>query len=766
MRAKVFIFTLVLSAVFAVFVSGPAPRAQALDQPTIPGGRLDPPPKGSGTLDFSGYRGSPDPRVGPAFKPQNPSASLTLGIPNTWLHLPSSDPGQLFPTGFVYAIAFHGNDVYVGGALTLTPGGGESDILRFNTTTNTWSAMPNLGLTGDVKSLAMNGSDLYVGGRFVQTADGAITLNHIARFDTLSGTWHALPDDGLNGAAYASEVDAITFLGTKLYVAGQSFTQTADGNVTDLNNIAVLDTSTGTWSALPGNGLGGPGYSVTALAAKGTDLYAGGFFTSTADGLMSLNHIARFDTATATWHALPDGGLSDEVDAMVFNGNDLYVGGWFSQTADGQVGNLNGIARLDTATGSWSDLSNGLERQSDACAPQPSCPGVLSLIFRGSDLYAGGFITGNFDNTVTGLNGIARYDTLTSTWHALPHNGLAYGPYPADVHALALIQNELYVGGHITQTFDGALPLNGIAVLFQDLAPTGISLSNSKIDGNQPIGITVGTLGSIDPNVEDSFTYSLCGGPDDRSFAIRGGSYQTSASTLATAASLFYSVKKSYSICIRSTDAGGLTFTQHFIITLYPALESIGSNDGFILESGPASNAGGSTDSSSWSLNVGDDELDRQYVSILSFNTAALPQNATLTHATLQIRYENQVGNPFPALGNILVDIQRGSFSNNAALQPGDFQAPPGESAIGTLTSIMRSCGPACQETGWYALDLGPSAIAYINRTGMTQLRLRFQMSTNNDHAADYITFYSGNVPEYSRPILIIEYRLPGRIGS
>ena len=78
----------------------------------------------------------------------------------------------------------------------------------------------------------------------------------------------------------------------------------------------------------------------------------------------------------------------------------------------------------------------------------------------------------------------------------------------------------------------------------------------------------------------------------------------------------------------------------------------------------------------------------------------------------------------------------------------------------------MRSCGPACQETGWYALDLGPSAIAYINRTGMTQLRLRFQMSTNNDHAADYITFYSGNVPEYSRPILIIEYRLPGRIGS
>ena len=82
--------------------------------------------------------------------------------------------------------------------------------------------------------MALSGSILYVGGQFSQTADGAVTsLNNIAKFD--GANWSALPNHGLNNDVYA-----LAQSGTTLYAGGQ-FSQTADGTVTNLNNIARLN---------------------------------------------------------------------------------------------------------------------------------------------------------------------------------------------------------------------------------------------------------------------------------------------------------------------------------------------------------------------------------------------------------------------------------------------------------------------------------------------------------------------------------------------
>lgn len=91
--------------------------------------------------------------------------------------------------------------------------------------------------------------------------------------------------------------------------------------------------------------------------------------------------------------------------------------------------------------------------------------------------------------------------------------------------------------------------------------PTDISLSNSSVNENQPVGTVIGTLTTTDMDTGDTFTYAFCGGTDDASFSIEIG-------VLKTAATFDYETKNGYSICIRSTDNGALSTNKTFAITV------------------------------------------------------------------------------------------------------------------------------------------------------------------------------------------------------
>ena len=100
-------------------------------------------------------------------------------------------------------------------------------------------------------------------------------------------------------------------------------------------------------------------------------------------------------------------------------------------------------------------------------------------------------------------------------------------------------------------------------------APTNVTLSNSSIAENQSSGVLVGTLSSTDADAGDSFSYSLVSGTgdtDNASFAIVGNALQS-------AASFDFEAKNSYSIRVRSTDAGGLTYDQVLTISVTDANE-------------------------------------------------------------------------------------------------------------------------------------------------------------------------------------------------
>src|ERR671922_199592 len=97
-------------------------------------------------------------------------------------------------------------------------------------------------------------------------------------------------------------------------------------------------------------------------------------------------------------------------------------------------------------------------------------------------------------------------------------------------------------------------------------APTDIQLSNSSIAENQTPPVNVGTLTTTDPDAGDTHTYSLentgCGGgpfADNSSFQIGTG---VDSDKLQSAASFDFETKNSYTICVRSTDAGGLFFDK------------------------------------------------------------------------------------------------------------------------------------------------------------------------------------------------------------
>lgn len=94
--------------------------------------------------------------------------------------------------------------------------------------------------------------------------------------------------------------------------------------------------------------------------------------------------------------------------------------------------------------------------------------------------------------------------------------------------------------------------------------PTDITLSDTGIAENQPAGTVVGRFGATDPDIGDSFVYTLvdgAGSDDNASFTIGGD-------RLRAASSFNVDVKASYSIRVRVTDAGGLSYEKPFTITV------------------------------------------------------------------------------------------------------------------------------------------------------------------------------------------------------
>jgi hypothetical protein len=399
--------------------SAAAYQSRSVEQLLKPGGTLNVNTGWSGTLDLRGWDVTPDAGRVPLFQPAKPSAG-------GWLAL-GTGVGDM-----VRAIAVGGNMVYAGGDFTragsCTSAGGCSFIARWDTSTQTWSAL-STGMQWTVYAIAISGNDVYVGGKFTRagTCSSANGCNAIAKWNTSTNTWSPL-GTGLKAVGTYGIVHAIAVSGNDVYVGGL-FT---DAGGVAANNIAKWDGSA--WSTLGTGTAGGVVPAVYALAVSGNDVYAGGEFTSagTCSSADGCNYIARWNTLTNTWSAL-GGGTNAWLDALAISGSDIYVGGAFSSAgtctkADG----CYSVAKWNTSTNTWSPLLPG--------TTEPMVvPVVNALAVSGNDVYVGG----NFDSRggVAAKN-VAKWDG--STWSALGSGTNGY------VAALAASDSDVYAGGWFT----------------------------------------------------------------------------------------------------------------------------------------------------------------------------------------------------------------------------------------------------------------------------------------------------------------------------
>jgi len=182
--------------------------------------------------------------------------------------------------------------------------------------------------------------------------------------------------------------------------------------------------------------------------------------------------------------------------------------------------------------------------------------------------------------------------------------------------------------------------------------------------------------------------------------------------------------------------------------------KSISTQDGWVLESSENSNAGGTMNSTSTALRLGDDAKNKQYRAILHFDTTLLPNTAVVTSVTLKIRRQGLVGtNPFLTHGGLKVDISNPFFGTAADLQLEDFYV-----SSSSKTVAIFGATPA---NSWYSAVVSSVGRSFVNRTGTTQFRLHFAMDDNNDHGADFMYFSSGNAVSTLRPQLIVRYYIP-----
>jgi hypothetical protein len=112
-------------------------------------------------------------------------------------------------------------------------------------------------------------------------------------------------------------------------------------------------------------------------------------------------------------------------------------------------------------------------------------------------------------------------------------------------------------GNHIEQALT-------IHVLDVNEDPTALLLSQQQIAENLPVSSVVGTLATTDQDTTDTHSYALVAGSGDAD----NSAFSISGDQLRTAQAFDYEQRTSYTVRIRTSDAGGKSLEVAFLITI------------------------------------------------------------------------------------------------------------------------------------------------------------------------------------------------------
>lgn len=246
-------------------------------------------------------------------------------------------------------------------------------------------------------------------------------------------------------------------------------------------------------------------------------------------------------------------GFNDEAYAATLqaDGKILVVGETSTGTSTNfALARYNADGTLDTAFGTGGKVTTDFFGKLDGAASVHIQPNGKIVV------------TGSVGNNNSDF-GIARYNTDGSLDTSFDADGkLVTDLGGDDVVAKAVLQD-----GKLTLVGSSFKNLNDDLVMARyvlNQKPTDLSLSSLTVAENQLIGTTVGTFSTTDPDVGDTFTYSLAAGTgstDNNVFEIVGN-------TLKTKQAFDFETKSAYSIRVKTTDAYGSSIEKELKVAV------------------------------------------------------------------------------------------------------------------------------------------------------------------------------------------------------
>ncbi|SFM64869.1 Por secretion system C-terminal sorting domain-containing protein [Flavobacterium succinicans] len=233
-------------------------------------------------------------------------------------------------------------------------------------------------------------------------------------------------------------------------------------------------------------------------------------------------------------------------------------------------------------------------------------------------------------------------------------------------------------------------------------APTDVALSATTINENVTGNSTIGSLTSTDANTGDTFTYTLVAGTGDTDNA----SFNINDSDLRITASPDFETKSSYSVRIRTTDQGGLTFEKVFTITVNNVNEAptdVALSANTINENVSANSAVGtlsSTDADAsntftYTLVAGTGDTDNTAFTITgnSMTINASPDFETKSSYSVRIRTTDQGGLTFEKAFTITINNVNEAPTDIALSNTSINENVSANSALGALSSTDPDSG-------------------------------------------------------------------------